>query len=136
MNKAIIALITVVIIGAGVFALTRGYRDSNTNEPTQPTTSNSSSTNENTSDIIAYNGESFSPSQLTVKSGATVTIKNTSSRQLQMQSDPHPVHTDDPDLNVGVVEPGQSQTFTVTQKGTFGYHDHINPSETGTITVE
>lgn len=136
MNKAIVALIGVVIIGVGAFALTRGSSDSNTNEPTQSTTSNSSSTNENASDTIAYNGESFSPSQLTVKSGATVTIKNTSSRQLQMQSEPHPVHTDDPDLNVGTVAPGQSKTFTVAQKGASGYHNHLNPSERGTITVE
>jgi plastocyanin len=136
MNKAIIALIIVVIIGAGTFALTRNSNNSNTNESTQPIPANTSNNQQNRLNEITYDGKSFSPSQLIVESGATVTIKNTSSRQLQMQSDPHPAHTDDPDLNVGTVAPGQSKTFTVTQKGTFGYHDHLNPSEKGTISIE
>ena len=52
---------------------------------------------------------------------------------MQFDSDPHPVHTDDTELNVGHVEPGGSMTFTVNKTGTHGYHNHLNPGDTGTI---
>lgn len=136
MNKLIIGLIAAVIIVGGGFALTRNSNNSNATKSTQPTTANPSTNSQTVSNTVTYNGNSFSPTHLIVKSGTVVTIKNTSSEDLQFQSDPHPVHTDDPDLNVGVVNPGQSKTFTVTKKGAFGYHDHLNPSEKGTITIE
>ncbi len=137
MNKALVGLAAVIIIAVGAVAVTR---NSNTNKTTPSTATSPPSSSQNntqsTQDTISYDGKSFNPAHLTVKSGTTVTIKNSSSENLQFQSNPHPVHTDDSDLNVGVVAPGQSKTFTATQKGTFGYHDHLNPSEKGTITIE
>jgi hypothetical protein len=53
-----------------------------------------------------------------------------------MQSNPHPVHTDDTDLNVGPVAPGKSKTVVLNKKGTFGFHNHLNTSETAEITIE
>jgi plastocyanin len=85
---------------------------------------------------ITYSADGFSPTSATVSSGGTVTVKNTSSGNMQFASDPHPQHTDDPELNAGLIAAGQSKTFTVTKKGTFGYHDHLNPSMIGTITIQ
>ena len=96
-------------------------------------TTNSSSSTSNT---ITFDGNSFSPAKLTVTSGTTITIKNASSEDMQFDSDPHPIHTGDADLNVGAVAAGESMTFTVKKTGTFGYHDHLDPSITGTIVVE
>jgi plastocyanin len=106
----------------------------------KPTTSNpatnQSQTSQNSADTITFDGNTFSPAAITVKSGTTVTIKNTSSQDMAMDSDPHPVHTDDTDLNVGDVAPGQSKTFTVEKKGSFGYHDHLDPTVAGRITIQ
>ncbi len=57
-------------------------------------------------------------------------------KQSNTTTTPHPIHTDDPDLNVGTVKPGESMTFTVTKTGEYGYHNHLNPSDKGRITVE
>ncbi|HEV2402842.1 MAG TPA: cupredoxin domain-containing protein [Candidatus Saccharimonadales bacterium] len=129
MKAFIIGLVAVVVIGGGGYLML--HKSTSTN-----TQSQSTSTNQKSSNTITFDGTMFSPATLTVKSGTTVTIKNTSSQDLQMNSNPHPVHTDDVDLNVGLVSPGQSQTFSVTKTGSFGYHDHLDPSIQGTITIE
>ncbi|PJE65423.1 hypothetical protein COU91_01740 [Candidatus Saccharibacteria bacterium CG10_big_fil_rev_8_21_14_0_10_47_8] len=146
MKKSVIGLvIVVVIVAVGAFVLTRDSdKDKNTNSnnstssdaPPQSNTPPPAGSDQNAAATIAYSDSGFSPSKITVKSGATVTIKNTSSNELQFNSDPHPIHTDNEELNVGAVASGQSQTFTASTKGTFGYHNHLNPSDKGTIVVE
>lgn len=144
MKAFLIGLVVVIIIGGGGYLAVHSSSNKSSNQ--QPATtsssqssnssSNSTSTNETAANTITFDGNKFSPATLTVRSGATVTIKNTSSDDLQFDSDPHPAHTDDTDLNVGIVSSGSSQTFTVTKKGTFGYHDHLDASIRGEITVE
>jgi len=142
MKYVVIVVVVLAVIGGGVFALTR---KSKTNNPTTSNSTPATSSSNQTSDTsqpsasvatITYSDSGFSPSTITVKAGSTITIKNTSSGGLQFESDPHPVHTDDTELNVGTVASGQSMTFTVAEKGTHGYHNHLNPSDTGTIIVE
>jgi plastocyanin len=147
--KSIIAVIAVIIIvGGGAFALTRASKPDNSSQAkpnttnTQPadTTPSTTDTNTNsgqtTADTITYSDSGFSPSSLTVKAGTTVTIKNTSSGGLQFDSDPHPEHTDNTELNVGFVASGQSATFTVHRTGSFGYHNHLSPDDRGQLIVE
>jgi hypothetical protein len=56
-----------------------------------------------------------------------------------MSSNPHPVHTDCPALNVGVLTPGQSRTSNaLTSARTCGFHDHDLPTDSrwmGQVTV-
>ena len=85
---------------------------------------------------ISYNGSLFSPSQVTAKAGDTIAIRNDSSEEIDLKSDPHPVHAANPELNTGLVVPGEIKTFKVSSKGTFGYHNHLDPSQTGTIVVK
>jgi len=60
--------------------------------------------------------------------GGTVTIVNNASTPHEMSSDPHPVHTDCPVLNIGLLQPGQQRTSQpLTSARTCGMHDHINP---------
>jgi plastocyanin len=154
MNKGVIIgiVVVVLVVAGGVFALTK-KSDDKTDTSTTPTTannstesqsttpsdnatSNASDSDQNSSTTITYSDSGFSPATLTVKAGTTVTVKNDSSSSLQFSSDPHPVHTDNPELNMGVLAPGKSDTFTVTKTGTWGYHNHLNPSDTGTIVVQ
>jgi plastocyanin len=125
------AILVIVVIGIVIW-----MTNQNTSPPTTNTTPSSSSNTTATPSTITYSSDGFSPATLTVKSGATVTIKNTSDEDLQFESNPHPAHTDDTDLNVGLVAAGQTKTFTVTKTGTFGYHNHLDPSDTGHIVVE
>ncbi len=73
---------------------------------------------------------------ITVNSGDTVTFRNDTSNEIQVDSNPHPTHTDNTQLNIGPIEPGQSKTVTLTNKGTWGFHNHLNPSDHGSITVQ
>ncbi len=81
---------------------------------------------------IGANG-SVSPSQVTVAVGQSVTFVNSSSGPHQMESNPHPAHTDCPSIaNVGLLQPGQSKTtFGFANAGTCGYHDHNDSNNTG-----
>ncbi len=79
----------------------------------------------------------FSPNTLKIKSGDTVNFVNKDSSSHQPASNPHPIHTNYAGFDAlkGLAQ-GENYSFTFTQKGTFGYHDHLNPSVGGTITVE
>ncbi len=97
--------------------------------------SQNDTTNQTAEATITYSDDGYSPASLTVKSGATVTIKNTSSSSIQFDSDPHPAHTANQELNVGSVAPGESKTFTPTTKGSHAYHNHFDSSQTGVLVV-
>jgi hypothetical protein len=58
-----------------------------------------------------------------------------------MASNPHPVHTDCPPINVvGLLSPGQSRaTSDMSTARSCGYHDHnddANPLWQGTIVIQ
>lgn len=138
MNKKLLIALAVIIVIAGGAYLLMHKSSNNNNSAYNANTSSNSSTRSSTqaAATITYSGSGFSPSHITVKSGDTVAIKNSDTDTMQLDSNPHPVHTDDTDLNVGTVSPGQTKTFTVTKKGTFGFHNHLEPSNTATITIE
>lgn len=136
MKKAILVIILVVIVVAGGVYLVMRMNKNSSSTANTASTQNTQSNTTPASATITFSGTGFSPSLTTVKSGDTVAVKNTSSNDVQMESDPHPIHTDDVDLNVGLVSPGQTKTFTVTKTGTFGFHNHLNPDNTGKITIQ
>ena len=85
---------------------------------------------------ITYADDGFSPETITVKVGDKIAVNNHSSRILQFSSNPHPIHTQNKELNQDSIPAGGSLTFTVKERGTFGYHDHFNSNRIGTIVVE
>lgn len=87
--------------------------------------------------VVIYTDNGYSPAELRVKAGTKVTFKNQSSGPVWTASTPHPVHTDLPgfDAKAGIA-PGESYSFTFLQKGTWGYHNHLQPSDGGQIIVE
>lgn len=91
---------------------------------------------ENAAATITFSASGFSPTTQTVLSGDSVQIKNTSDDDLQFYSDPHPDHTSNEELNIGLIDPGETKTFTVSKKGTYGYHNHLDSSQKGTLTVQ
>jgi len=85
---------------------------------------------------ISYTDAGFSPKNVSVKSGDTIAITNNSSRTIQFNSNPHPTHADNNELNVGTIPPGETMKVKLTSKGTWGYHDHLNAVFGGTIVVQ
>ena len=80
---------------------------------------------------IGTNG-AVSPAQVTVTVGQSVTFVNNDARAHDMSSDPHPIHTDCPEINaVSTLGPGQTRsTNAFPAPRTCGYHDHTNPNNT------
>ena len=90
---------------------------------------------------ITITASGVSPRSLTVPAGSRVTFVNNGSRTHDMASNPHPEHTDCPELNqVGFLTPGQMKTSgNLNTVRTCGYHDHNRDSDTslqGTITIQ
>lgn len=84
---------------------------------------------------ISFTSSGFAPASLTVKKGTVVTVKNDSSTDVQFSSDEHPTHKDNNEMNLQILSPGQSASFTPSRVGTWGFHDHIDDSKTGTLVV-
>lgn len=89
---------------------------------------------------ITITSAGVSPKDITVSIGSRVTFVNNDSQPHDMNSNPHPEHTDCPALNVGFIPAGQqgiTQNLNVAR--TCGYHDHNQPSNTalqGTIRIQ
>jgi plastocyanin len=90
---------------------------------------------------ITIANNAVSPKNVTVTRGSQVTFVNNDTRPHEMDSDPHPAHTDCPEINqVGFLSAGQSkQTGNLNVARVCGYHDHEQPFVTGlqgTITIQ
>lgn len=86
---------------------------------------------------VTYDGTSFSPASVTIKNGDVVVFKNASSDSFRPASDPHPTHTNYPEFDAKQpIAAGGTYQFKFTKSGTWGYHNHLNPSATGTIIVK
>lgn len=86
--------------------------------------------------IVEIAASGFSPKNITIQKGESVTWKNTDSADHIINSAPHPIHTTYPPLNLGVIKPGDQKSLTFPDSGTYKYHDHLNPSLFGSVTVQ
>lgn len=91
---------------------------------------------------ITVTADGVNPAQTNVAQGSRVLFVNNDTRTHYMASDPHPEHTDCPEINsVGILQPGQSrETGNLNAVRTCGFHDHDNPPPggqkwTGRITI-
>lgn len=146
----VIYLVIGGVIYAGIyyfFLAKKGGYNSNqsgqyqTQQPTSqqqasPTTTQASPTVQQSQNTVTLTANGFSPASLTIKAGQTITWMNKSGEGAAVNSDPHPVHTTYPPLNLGSFPDGGTLTLTFDKPGTYGYHNHLNSSERGTITVQ
>ncbi|MGE3840404.1 MAG: hypothetical protein AB7I50_02335 [Vicinamibacterales bacterium] len=108
--------------------------------PTQPSGSGSSSgsgsgsggSTGSTTVTITITASGVSPNQVTIAPGQRVLFVNNNTRAHEMNSDPHPEHTDCPAINqVGFIQPGQSrETGNLNTVRTCRFHDHNQPGNT------
>jgi plastocyanin len=89
---------------------------------------------------ITITSAGVSPKTITVSAGSRVTFVNNDSRPHDMNSNPHPEHTDCPEINVGFIAAGASGTTqNLTRVRSCGYHDHNQPEVAalqGTIVIQ
>jgi hypothetical protein len=90
---------------------------------------------------LVIQNNTICPSTLTVTRGTQITVLNSDSRSHEMNSDPHPEHSDCPELNqIGHLEPSQSrQSGNLNTARRCGMHDHIAPDIAtlkATITIQ
>lgn len=86
--------------------------------------------------LITLTSDGFTPSTLTIKAGDKVTWVNKSGTDAAINSAPHPVHTDYPPLNLGNFPDNGTLSLAFPKAGTYKYHNHLNPGQTGTIVVQ
>jgi plastocyanin len=111
-----------------------GGSSSSSSTPTAPTGSGQSTA------TITIAGRAVSPKAVTIARGERVTFVNNDTVAHTMSSDPHPVHTDCPALNMGTMSPGQSRdSGTLNTARVCGFHDHDDPDNAalkGTVTIQ
>ncbi len=104
-----------------------------------------------TGNIVEITTSGFVPNEITIKAGESVTFINKEFLASWPASAVHPTHTVYPGSSIqkcGTVEEtnifdacktlakGESYIFTFNEKGSWSYHDHLNPSLRGKVTVE
>jgi plastocyanin len=130
MSKVAGIIIAIAIIVVGAIVLTH-----KSNSPSNPSNSASSASRQSSapaSGTINIVNMLFTPSQISVRKGGTVTWTNNDNT----------THTVVDDLtnvggpNSGDIAPSQSYNFTFNKTGSFQYHCRIHPSMRGTIVVK
>jgi plastocyanin len=129
-----------VIVAALVAAIACGGSGSSTSNPSAPS-SGSNCTASSTSTTITIANNTVCPQNITVPPGTQVTFVNQDTVAHEMNSDPHPEHTDCPAINaVGHLEPGQTRrTDNLTIVRRCGFHDHLRDQVAtmkGSITIQ
>jgi plastocyanin len=152
MNKTIVIILVILVIIGGIFLFA--------NRSSAPVVSQPATTTDNTANpqvngvpvqpgaqmetgvvaakvTVNYTDSGFSPKTVTIKKGDTVTFVNKSSIGLWVASNPHPFHTDYPGFDEKTsIANGGSWSFTFDRAGSWGYHNHRNPTDLATIVVQ
>src|SRR3569623_38101 len=135
---------------------TTTINNANGGDYTQPTDTTASSTTASTPPAapktvtVSYSASTgFSPKTVTINAGDTVMFSATDG-QMWIGSDEHPSHTEYDGTSrsthcaAGYTGPapfdecktGSAYSFTFTKAGTFDYHNHMAPQNTGVVMVK
>ena len=134
--KIVLALVIVIAVTSTAIFLSSKKEPTESSSQSQTQTGGNDNGSLATDVSIKYDGDSFSLSSDSVVVGGTVIVTNNSEKELNFSSDPHPVHTDNSELNAGDIAPGESKTFTLNKVGKWGFHNHLNSSQNGELTVK
>ncbi|MCH7883369.1 hypothetical protein IIA95_03060 [Patescibacteria group bacterium] len=86
--------------------------------------------------IVELRKDGFYPGELIIRTGDTVTFTSSRPEAFWPASDPHPIHDYLSALDPGrPVPPDNEWSYTFQAPGTWRYHDHLEVSSRGEITV-
>ncbi|OGH11703.1 MAG: hypothetical protein A3B38_03370 [Candidatus Levybacteria bacterium RIFCSPLOWO2_01_FULL_36_13] len=137
MKLLLIGAVVLVVVVAGALLLS----NKSTTTPTEtqnanPTQAAAESANESKEAAVSVTANGFEPATLTVRVGTNVVWTNSSGDAANVSSDNHPTHLRFPFLNLGTFENGQTVSVVFEKIGTYTYHNHLRPEQTGTVTVQ
>jgi len=159
MNKKLLTVLIIIIAfgSAGFFAwkvytplpkTTDTSEVENTNNDTAAETDSGPETVEETTNAtstqpvgpkvsaISYTSDGFDQNNITTKAGDSVRFTNSSNNLMWVASDNHPTHTLYAEFDQKTAVPkGGVFTFKFDKVGTWTFHNHVKPSDKGTITV-
>lgn len=135
MNKLLLLIIAVAVI-AGGFVLIGNKKPSQAPTAQSQPTITVPTKSEIEPEVITLTSTGFTPKDITVLQGTRIIWKNESGKTATVHSDDHPTHRLFPILNLGEFGNGSSVQVVLSEEGVFKYHNHLNASETGSITVE
>jgi len=125
----VLAVATAAAFGAGAC----GGGSSSPSNPGTPTPAPTATPPPGGAATITITSAGASPRQVEINVGQRVAFVNNDTAAHEMQSNPHPLHTDCPPMNeVGGLAPGTARltgAFTVAR--TCGFHDHGLPDTVG-----
>ena len=144
-----VLLISVVLFVLAIVGLYIPYRQSVRSRSKLPPPAETSTVQVR----IMYTNEGFEPSEITVKASTTVEWINTSDTLMWVASDPHPSHTGLPGFDEHGTDADAPQSqglvpyvyahsaggvyrYTFLERGTWHYHNHLDPSDRGLVIVE
>lgn len=125
-------LAAAVLVAATAVACGGGSSTPSTPTP-NPTPPPTGGGNPMTATITIGTDGRVSPSTVTIAVGGRVTMINNHNTAHDMQSDPHPEHTDCPPMSqIGFLTTGQQRTSgNFNTARTCGFHDHNRETDTG-----
>lgn len=126
----IIGIIIAVIVISAIVVVMMAYNNGTSKSSTH-SSSSSSTTSAVATNAVDIQNFAFSPSDITVKVGATVTWTNKDSVAHTVTSDNGSVEP----FDSGNVAQGGVYSHTFNTVGTFTYHCTVHPSMTGKVTV-
>jgi len=142
-----IPLLIILVISVVFISGCTQYGDQLT-QPTTPSGTGQEQTTQPTppaENTVEITSSGFSPNTLTITAGDTVAFVNKDTNSHWPASAVHPTHTLYPesggclgstfDACKGLAQE-EAFSFKFDQKGTWKYHDHLNPGLTGTIVVQ
>lgn len=97
--------------------------------------------------LVTYGPNGFGPKTVTIQTGQTVTFVNESENAMWVAASKHPVHADYPEKTANdclgsafdqctASSIGTSYSFAFNKKGSWNYHNHVNPGHWGTVVVQ
>lgn len=145
-NALITIVVVIVLLGAAGWYLLKSNKQ--TFEPLPQTTQAPAASESVTpppatsgaevksDNLVTITSGGFSPKDVTVKVGDTVSWVNSDSVEHTVNSAVHPTHLVYPPLNLDALKPAESKSLSFPKAGTYKYHDHLNPSLFGSVTVQ
>lgn len=134
--KIIVTLLFIILVGMiiGFFLLRYKILDL---PPNKSTSNQEPAPNQFPLQEVVVTKNGFSPQAIRAGVNSIVSWRNESGVPISINSDPHPGHTLNAELNLGYVEAtsGSTQTF-FSKPGEYPYHNEYNPEQIGVVIIE
>ena len=155
----ILTIVATILVRVAIFILSRDAIEAPVFSPTPTPTPMPVSTFQEThilvpaasKIIVTYSDSGYNLPSVTINKGDVIIFKNNSSKMMWTASAVHPTHKAYPRSDItkcGTAAqssifdackgygPGQSWEFKFNEAGTWKYHNHLQPSHTGTVVVD